>query len=180
MPIQKIRFYLTFCTKRYLTINTDLLLFNYLNFYVMRKFFATLAVCLCASVMSVSAVENQNTSSELKSTNVSQMTVGADQGQATEYVFATAEGTAFTGDVFVKTLPVGNELCFKATSGEYFIVSFFDGQDFTNVSCSRQAPSGKLKKVKKSKAYFTDANHSVLIVSPNDAGQNRIVKVRLN
>ncbi len=148
----------------------------------MRKFFATLAVCLCVSVMSLSASDNQNTSSKLKSTNVSQMTVGADQGQATEYVFATAEGTAFTGDVFVRPLPnnIGNELCFKATSGEYFMVSLFNAQDFTNVSCSRQAPSGKLKKVKKSKIYFADANQSVLIVSPNEAGKNRIVKVRLN
>ena len=147
----------------------------------MKKFFATLAVlCLCA--FGVSAVENQNTSSELKSTSVSEMTVGAYQGQATEYVFSTPAGTTFTGDVFASSLPnnVGNELCFKATSGEYFMVSLFNAQDFTNVSCSRQAPSGKLKKVKKSKIYFADANQSVLIVSPNEAGKNRIVKVRLN
>ena len=95
----------------------------------MKKFFATLAVlCLCA--FGVSAVENQNTSSELKSTSVSEMTVGAYQGQATEYVFSTPAGTTFTGDVFASSLPnnVGNELCFKATSGEYFMVSLFNAQ----------------------------------------------------
>lgn len=146
----------------------------------MKKFFATLAVlCLCA--FGVSAVENQNTSSELKSTSVSEMTVGAYQGQATEYVFSTPAGTTFTGDVFASSLPnnVGNALYFATTSGEYFKICFYNKQDFTNVSCTRQAPSGKSKKIKKSKIYFADQHQSVLIISP-DGDTNRIVKMRLN